>query len=532
MRTLILFLLLLPSALFAQSDVVPGIIILKVKQEHRFEFARQSSEWLTSQGLEVQQVEQMFPRAEEPKGRTDRHGNAFVDLTRTYRLTFDAATDLNVVLRKLEASGLFEWVEPTTYSISFSTPNDPNIGSQNYLTQIGAFAAWDVTTGDTNVVIGITDTSFDLLHQDLQGNLKRNYDDPINGQDDDDDGFTDNFAGWDIQGDDNNLFITNNWHGTGVLAVTSATTNNGVGIAGVAYNCKYLPVKIGANDGSIVTADGYESIIYCADRNCKVINCSWGTVIFSNLGVDAVNYATINKDALVVAAAGNLETEEFRYPASYNYAVSVTGVHNNDVFDNGTDPTFTYADSVDLCAQGFNVYSTATVGGTQGVNPVYTTTGGTSYAAAQVSGAAALVRSEFPCLSAIETADLLIANAIDIENIGTNGDYAGKIGKRLDMAATLQVADPCDIVGVDEALTDSFFSIYPNPSTSGEISISTEKYDTWNVVLMDAQGKLLMNQQFVGNRLDLKDIPVGLYLVSLRNGEASSTQRVVVAGNR
>jgi hypothetical protein len=100
------------------------------------------------------------------------------------------------------------------------------------------------------------------------------------------------------------------------------------------------------------------------------------------------------------------------------------------------------------------------------------------------------------------------------------------------MAATLQVADPCDIVGVDEALTDSFFSIYPNPSTSGEISISTEKYDTWNVVLMDAQGKLVMNQQFVGNRLDLKNIPVGLYLVSLRNGEASSTQRVVVAGNR
>lgn len=532
MRALFFLLLIFPSLLFAQSDIVAGIIILKVKQKNKSEFARQGSEWFTSQGLEVNDVKQMFPHAEEPKGRTDRNGNAFVDLTRTYRLSLHQTADLAVIIQKLEASEMFEWVEPTTYSISFSTPNDPNIGSQNYLTQIGAFAAWDVTTGDTNVVIGITDTSFDLLHQDLQGNLKRNYNDPINGQDDDNDGYIDNYAGWDIESNDNNLFVSGNFHGTGVLAVTSATTNNGIGIAGVGYNCKYLPVKIGSSTGSIITADGYSSITYCADRNCKVINCSWGTVIFSNLGVDAVNYATINKDALVVASAGNLEIEEFRYPASYNYALSVTGVHNNDLFDNGTNPTFTYADSVDLCAQGFNVYSTATLGGTQGASPVYTTTGGTSYAAPQVSGAAALVRSAFPCLSAIQTADLLIANAMDIESIGTNGDFAGKIGKRLDMAAALNPAfNPCELVGIDESASNTLFNIFPNPS-AGEISISTEKNDTWNVVLLDAQGKLVAEQQFTGNRIDLKNMPAGLYLVSLRNREGSSTQRLVVAGNR
>lgn len=532
MRKLFHLLLLLPVSLFAQTDIVPGILIVKVREGHQAEFLREGNGHTSLAGLDVNTVTQMFPRAEQPNGRTDRFGNPLVDLSRIFKLSLPQDADLNLAMLKLSSSGRFEWVEPTTYSISFSTPNDPGIISQNHLTQIGAFAAWDVTQGDTNVVIGVTDTSFDLLHQDLQGNLKKNYDDPIDGNDNDGDGLIDNFAGWDVVDNDNSLFVSGNYHGTAVLAVSSATTNNGVGIAGVGYDCMYLPVKIGNNAGTIVTADGYTSITYCADRGCKVINCSWGTTTFSNLGQDVVNYATVNKDALVVASAGNAAVEEYRYPASFNHAVSVTGVHNNDVFNNGTNPTFTWSDKVDMCAQGFNVYSTATLGGTQGANPVYTTSGGTSYSAPQVSGAAALVRSQFPCLSAIETADLLIANAVDIESIGTNSNYAGKIGKRLDVAAALSIAiDPCgEPVGTGELTVHQRMLLYPNPANS-EVNLGAPFEDSWSLTVLDAQGRIVRNEAFTGKELTLKGLPSGFYTVSVTNGQYRSAQRIIISGH-
>jgi subtilisin family serine protease len=469
----------------------------------------------------------MFPNAEEPKGRTDRFGNPFVDLTRTFLLHLPENTDLSEATRSLMSTGLFEWVEHTTRSETFSTPNDPNLPSQNHLTQIDVFSAWAVTTGDTNTVIGVTDTSFDIFHQDLQGNLKYNYDDPVNGVDDDGDGFIDNYAGWDFADDNNTLFVANNFHGTGVLAVSSATTDNGIGIAGVGYHCKYLPVKIGNSAGSILTADGYEAITYCADRDCKVINCSWGTTTFSQLGQEVVDYATINKDAVVVASAGNNAVEEYRYPASFDNAISVTGVHNNDVFNNGTNPTFTWSDKVDMCAQGFNVFSTATVNG----SPVYTTTGGTSYAAPQISGAAALVRSQFPCLTAIETTDLLLEHAVDIESIGTNSNYAGKIGKRLDMAAAVSVTpNPCELVGVSETVEEQLMTLYPNPSNT-DVTLRTASSGNWQVMVNDAQGRLVRLELFSGNFYTISALPAGLYTVAVSNDAQRSVQRMVVAAH-
>jgi serine protease len=528
MRSLLLAVLLFPIIASAQSDMVPGILVYKVRPEFKEEMLRNGAEWETISSFGVIQVRQMFPNAFDPKGATDLHGNPLVDLTRIFRAQFPDNIDVLSIARPLMATGRFEWVEPTTWSESFSTPNDPNIGSQNHLTQIGAFAAWDVTQGDTNVVIGVTDTSFDLLHQDLQDNLKLNYADPINGLDDDGDGFTDNFAGWDMESNDNNLFVSGNYHGTGVLAVSSASTDNGIGIAGVGYNCKYLPVKIGSSSGSIITADGYEAITYCADRDCKVINCSWGTTTFSNLGQDVVNYATFNMNALVVAAAGNLSVEEFRYPASFANVLSVTGVHNNDVFNNGSNPIFTYADSVDLCAQGFNVYSTATLGGTPGASPIYTTTGGTSYAAPQVSGVAALVRSQFPCLTALQTAEHLIAHAVDIESVGTNADYAGKIGKRLDAGAALGVLEnPCTVTVLDESGMQKIFALYPNPTTDA-FTVRTSATGQWLLTVNDAMGRQVLQQRFSGQEQVINGLASGLYSVALENAGQRSVLRVVI----
>jgi len=175
------------------------------------------------------------------------------------------------------------------------------------------------------------------------------------------------------------------------------------------------------------------------------------------------------------------------------------------------------------------VFSTATLKDTPGASPIYTTTGGTSYAAPQVSGAAALVRAQFPCLTALETADMLVTSAVDIESIGTNGNYAGKIGKRLDMAAALTpVADPCEPIGVQETDMRPLFLVYPNPSAN-EITVRTTASGNWNLVVTDAQGKRVLEQQFIGRDQTISGLAPGLYTVSLANGSERSVQRVVVA---
>ncbi|MBI1288306.1 MAG: S8 family serine peptidase [Flavobacteriales bacterium] len=527
----IFLLLLLPFSLFAQENVVPDLIIAKVKDTDASTFSAELKEHASLAGLPITEVIRKYPHAEKPRPQqTDNAGNAFIDLTRTYRIELEEGSDLTAIIKKLEETGVFEWVEPTTYSQSFYMPNDPQIGSFDHLLHANLYAAWDTTQGDTNVVMGITDTSFDLLHEDLQGNLKYNYADPINGTDDDNDGYIDNYKGWDIWGNDNGVFSTNDWHGTGVLAVAAATTDNGVGMSGAGFKCKYLPVKI-ANDATngnttIVTADGHDAITYCADRDCKVINCSWGTLTYSNDGQDVVNYATINKDAVVVAASGNTNAEEFRYPASFYRAVSVTGVHNSDEFDNGVNAPFTRSDSVDVCAQGFDVMATATVGAS-GSTEVYQTTGGTSIASPIVTGVVAMIRSAYPCLTALETMDLLISTAVDIESVGTNSTYAGKIGKRVDAYAALQ-NNPCLTVGIEENQSPkASVTVYPNPS-KGDVTFKLSEPGSWNLRIMDASGRVVIRQKVTSNSVMLSGFRPGIYVAEFRNKDAAITEKFTI----
>lgn len=527
MKHTLLLLLLFPTFLFAQSNIVPNLIILKANQSNADSFASEALMHAALMGLPIKAVNQKYPHAAKPeRGQTDKNGNAFIDLTRTYILELNEASNLDAAITKLNSTGVFEWVEATTYAQSFYAPNDPQIGSEDHLLHANIYAAWDSTQGDTNVIMGITDTSFDLLHEDVQGNLKYNYSDPINGNDDDNDGYIDNYRGWDMWGDDNNLFFTNEWHGTGVLGVAAATTDNSIGLSGVGFKCKYLPVKIGndATSSTIITADGHDAITYCADRDCKVINCSWGTLTFSNDGQDVVNYATINKDAVVVAAAGNTNAEQFRYPASFHRALSVTGINNSDEYDNGVNTPFTRNDSVDVCAQGFNVMASATVGAS-GSQEVYQTTGGTSIAAPIVSGVVALVRSIYPCLSAIEAMDLVINTAVDIESVGTNSTYSGKIGKRVDAYAAMQTPQ-CLGVGVEEVAEKNASSVlvYPNPS-KGDVTFELNKADNWSIHIYDVAGKLLIKQQLKGNRMTLSSLKSGLYLAEFSNSDSIISER-------
>src|SRR6185369_9135626 len=125
-------------------------------------------------------------------------------LTTIFEIKYSASLNIEDAINKLIPENVFEYVEPRyTAHIDYS-PNDPSKtnSGQYFLTKIQAYGAWDITKGDTNVVIGIVDSGTDWDHPDLAANIKYNYKDPIDGLDNDGDGHVDNFHGWDISDND------------------------------------------------------------------------------------------------------------------------------------------------------------------------------------------------------------------------------------------------------------------------------------------------------------------------------------------
>ena len=524
--------ILLGFAHFVNAQVVPGLVFVKVKPEHKSEFESKGIDHKSLAGLNVSDsfvnMERHHPKAKAPNDEQSADGRAFIDLTRTYRIETEQELDLYECIKQLTETGLFEFVEPTTYSEVHYTPNDPWSQFQIHLTQHNLLAAWDSTLGDTNVVIGITDTAIDILHEDLNGNIKRNYADPIDGVDNDNDGYTDNFEGWDIFDDDNDLYFTGDFHGNSVCIVSSATPDNNIGATGNGFNCKFLPIKVSNNstNPSIVTSDGHLGIEYAVEHGASIVNCSWGTTTWSQAGQDVVDYATINFDAVVVASAGNLEGYTAYYPASFGNVISVTGIDPNDLFDNGSDAPFTHHDSIDIAALGHSVLISSTSGG-PGLNEVYLGSGGTSLAAPQVSGVLGLIRSMFPCLTAPEVMDLLIESADVIDTIPANSAYAGKMGKKLNALAAVQ-ANLCATVAVQEGKIEEL-KIYPNPANDRLYWNGVAFNEETRLVVIDLYGKTVIEQTITNSfgSLDVSDLSNGVYEVTFSGGLNSNHKLVV-----
>ncbi|WP_210490688.1 S8/S53 family peptidase [Rufibacter aurantiacus] len=367
-------------------------------------------------------AQQKFPAAAGPSAKSSKKKS--VDLSLIYELQYNPGQSFTQIKKELLRTGLVEYVEPLYLHEPLHIPNDPKAdsvsGAQNYLKAVNAFQAWDVTKGDSSVVIGILDTGVRLTHEDLKNNLNYNYQDPIDGIDNDGDGFVDNFRGWDLADGDNDPTADANGHGTFVTGIAAAQANNSLGISGLGYHAKFLPIKVFAST-STGSFKGYEAIVYAADHGCKVINLSWGGVSFpSAFEQDVINYAVLDRDVVIVAAAGNTNAELDFYPASYQNVVSVAALDKNDI----KGSAHTYSNNIDLGALGVGVYSTA-----NGNDSHYGYGTGSSYASPIVAGAAALLRSYFPSLTALQIAERLRATADNIYALPGNAAYLEKLGK-------------------------------------------------------------------------------------------------------
>lgn len=347
-----------------------------------------------------------------------------------YQLELQGGQGVAEVILQLQSNKLVEYAEPYYLPELLNTPDDEFIPEQRHLELLKAFKGWDITQGNRDIIIGILDTGVDFTHSDLTDNLYLNEADPIDGIDNDGDGFIDNYYGWDFANSDNNPTADQSQHGTQVTGFSSASTNNDIGIAGTGYKCRYMPIKIFRSENGTFR-NGYEAILYAAEMGCDVINLSWGAAgIRSQYVQDIINYVVLEKDVVVVAAAGNTAQELNFFPASYDNVLSVT---SSDYTDTKAGYA-TWSRYVDLMAPGKDVFTTLNGGG-------YGTATGTSFASPQVAGAAALVRSFYPELNARQVMMRLRMSADDVSEVGNNQDFAEKIGKgRLNMENALAKA--------------------------------------------------------------------------------------------
>lgn len=402
------------------EDYLEGKIIFKMKKETapflKADAILVDDFELVLKELHVSKPGKMFPNQAPPTKAYHSSGQEYSDLSRIYHIDVSKETALEDAINRLYSTGLIEYAQPWYIPALLSEPNDPFMDSQYYLQNIAAYDAWSVEPGDSSVVIAIIDTGIDIKHPDLINNICYNYFDPVNGFDSDNDGYIDNFNGWDLGDDDNDPQWDVNAHGVHVAGIAGASTNNGTGMAGVGYNSRILPIKISDPDGRLVHS--YEAIVYAADQGAGVINCSWGGAISpGQFGQDIINYAVLNKDAVVIAAAGNSNNQVRIYPASYINVVSVAATDINDVKWSGSS----YGKRVDLSAPGANIFSTWP-------NGSYVASNGTSMAAPVVSGASALLRAHFPDYSALQIAAQLKVTTDLIDTIAANTQYAGLMG--------------------------------------------------------------------------------------------------------
>ncbi len=451
-KNLFLFvMMLLFTSLFGQQ-VAPKVIA-KVKDSYRVfchenKIAIPDFHYFES-NLSLSYIKKLFPMVAKPATLLNKQGDTLVDISLIYEMSLQASSSADDACRKLFASGWFEYVEPKNTHQCLYTPNDPNIANQYYLNNIRAYSGWDISKGDSAVVVGISDTGFDFLHSDLSGSVAYNLNDPIDNMDNDNDGYIDNYSGWDFGSGDNNPQVASGYHGPFVSAIVGARANNALGIAGVGFNTKMLPIKT-SNSNNVITA-GYESIVYAATHGCSIVNCSWGGQISDGrYGEDVVNFATFNCNTLVVAACGNENNPLPFWPATYKNVMSVCAT---DVNDAKADIS-TYGWDVDISAPGANIYSI-------NANNGYTYSSGTSFSAPMVAACAAIVKSFFPNLSALQIAERLKVTADNIDTIPSNIAFKGKLGKgRLNLFRALTDLDSPSIRMSNTQFNKSHISNY------------------------------------------------------------------------
>jgi subtilisin family serine protease len=322
--------------------------------------------------------------------------------------------DADAIVAKYTSLPEVEYAEPN-FEISLDEagplepilPHDPQFNDQWALANSGqrggkqgadisATLAWATTTGSEDLVVAVLDSGVDYTHEDLVSNMWVRPADmaPYN---DTELGTVDDLNGYNAI-DGNSDPMDDNGHGTHCAGIIGAEGENNLGIAGVNWNVRIMPLKFMNAGGFGTTKDAIEAINYVIDRkkagvNVRIISASWGSTQKSRALEDVIRKAYEN-DILFVAAAGNATTDNDRrphFPSSYDVpnVISVAALDRNDQLARFSNYGAT---SVAVAAPGVEILSTW-------LGNQYEEKSGTSMATPVIAGVAALVLAENPRMS-------------------------------------------------------------------------------------------------------------------------------------
>lgn len=359
----------------------------------------------------------------------------------------------------LEKSILVEGVHGDAVITLAATPNDKDFLKQWHLNNtgkdyqtnsagvtsgtagvdIGAIAGWDKQTDASNIVVGMTDTGIQVTHPDLVANIWKNpgetgkdslgRDKATNGVDDDGNGYVDDVNGWNCVGNNNNP-NDDHGHGTGTAGVVGAAANNLIGNAGVAWNVKIAALKFLNASGFGNASDAAECLTYAVRMKMDIVNASWAGDATMRTDVEPLIKMAEDAGILVVAASGsfglNIGTPgQETYPAAFGNSnvISVGSIGRS-----GAKSSFSNFSSknVHVMAPGEAIWTTSKS------SLQYLPQSGTSFAAPQVAGMAALMKAYFAGRDPEKTTpqkirDNLIATSVPFAGLGASSQSGGYI---------------------------------------------------------------------------------------------------------
>ena len=350
-------------------------------------------------------------------------------------------------------------------------PNDTHVNTQSYISQIHLDEAWGYSVGSDAVVVAVIDSGVDTDHPDLKNNLWVNQDEiPQNGIDDDKNGYIDDRNGWNFVEKNNNpnpVFFDYSTegvsHGTLVAGIIAAQGHNSEGIAGIAWNAKIMPLRALNSRGEGTLDDAAEAVFYAASNGADVINLSFVGSQFNDAFKNALEYAH-EKKAVIVAAVGNDSTGIFSdgsgsldtnpvYPAclTHPFDNSIIGVGAVDAENKKAIFSNFGSQCIDINAPGTNIVSTQVINPPAGTPFSAEYSGfwnGTSFAAPQVAGVAALIKSVNKGYNNNEITAIILDTADSIDE--QNPEFENKLGKGLlNARRALKAAVPANVLPAD-----------------------------------------------------------------------------------
>ena len=530
-KSLLSILILMALAYTTSGQQIPDHsktdLLIKFKPEVKFEFDN-SSRALSFQNQVLDQLNR-----EEGIQSIQMTGNK--KLKNTYCLGFDEEKDVFELIAKYKATDLFEIVEPNYIGRGHSLiPNDPFFFRQYGMVNDGSIPgsvadadidmdlAWEIEQGDESVVVAVLDSGLKMDHPEFEGRLWINEDEVDGLEDTDGNGYRGDYRGYDFAYIDNDP-SDDHGHGTNVAGIMGATGNNGIGYAGIDWNCKVMILKILDEDNWGLYTWWTDAIYYAVNNGARVLNMSVGGTGYSQIMLEAANYALANGVTIVVSA-GNQNSSAPSYPAAYESTIAVGSTDSDDQrsepFFWNTNSGSNFGEYLDVVAPGNFIY-----GLHHQVDANYTSFwGGTSQAAPVVSGIASLLLAQDRNRTPDEIRTILRSTAEDevgdpVEDVKGFDIYYGHGRVNAYEALTNTPVSSNLTEGINELL------VYPNPS-KGLINVEM-KPGISRIDLFNVTGEFVETFTFPKGtsnvNLDLSEYSKGLYFIKASHNKNRSS---------